>query len=146
MPPWPDSLDEWQTETRDTQRRYWVPWGAPSCSYCCPASILTDFKELLLPVASGERECHPNEADLEGIQTRRQRRICPRRSAVIGSGLDYHPVSHENITYGRAPYGSWADAIPCKLTKIQRNSHQNSHSAKIKIAAKLAASYLVDFI
>ncbi len=32
------------------------------------------------------------------------------------------------------------------MNKEMRNSHQNSHSIKTKIAADLAASYLIDFM
>jgi hypothetical protein len=80
---------------------------------------------------------------LKGIQNRSQQQTRPNKP------LSRAPISivagaHPN-TQNEAPR-EWTGAISYEFRNIMRNSHKNSHSTKIKMAAILAASHLIDFI
>jgi hypothetical protein len=63
----------------------------------------------------------------------------------IAGDFDHNRVSHRKLRTRIAPVENEA-AFFDKRRKSLQNSHQNSHSTKIKMAADLAASQLVDFI
>ena len=64
---------------------------------------------------------------------------------TIAGGLDCRCASGKYLAYGRCRRQRGRSFSPCAKLFLA-NSHQNSHSLKIKMAAVLAASHLIDFI
>ena len=91
-------------------------------------------------------EIPANQADMERIHNRGQRQICTDKHQCHGRRSRSPLVLTRKLHMNRVPNEDGNTAIPLNRTKSLRSSHQNSHSTKIKMAADLAALYLVEFI
>jgi hypothetical protein len=79
-----------------------------------------------------------------GLHWWRARGQHPLRPTIAG-GLDCLSASGKISRLRIAPVTAGRSFFPCAKLFLA-NSHQNSHSPKIKMAANLAASHLADFI